>query len=979
MYIPLYVKTNYSLLSSLFSIDDIISLCLKNNITSIAICDKTMYACMEFYKKCLKNNIKPIIGYEANILDNKVLLYAKDYEGYKSLIKLSTINSERDLTIDDLTKYNNNLIAIVPFNNLIIYKDISSFYKNIYIGCKTSLEEKEASTITKDLVYINELLYLSKKDSEYLKYLEMIRDGKTISDEYTFNKINNFYVSESDLLKVVSKRLIDNTKTISDMCNLTFPKAKLLLPIYKCEDGMDSKTYLAKLSYFGLSKRLVGNILDNYKERLKYELSIIDKMGFSNYFLVVYDFIKYAKKNNILVGPGRGSAAGSLVSYSLGITDIDPLKYDLLFERFLNPERVSMPDIDTDFPDVYREQVIDYVTNKYGLKNVAGIITFGTLGLKQAIRDVSRVLNIPLYKVDELCKCIPMVNKLNIKEFYNSNMKFKSLIDNDKKLEKMLQVVNIIEGFPRHTSIHAAGIVMSEDALDEVIPLVKNDNNYITGYSSNYLEELGLLKMDFLGLKNLTTIMNIIKDIKANENITIDFNNIPLDDKDAISIFTTANTLGIFQFESTGMRNFLYKLKPTSFEDIFAAIALFRPGPAVNIDSYIRRAHGLEKIEYIDDSLKDILYNTYGIIIYQEQIMLIASKMANYSLGEADILRRAMSKKKMDILKAEEEKFIKNSTLNGYSLEVSKKVFDLILNFANYGFNRSHSVAYSIIAYKMAYLKSHYPKYFYSNLLSSEIGSETKTKEYIYEAKQVGINILKPNILLSSDHYEVVEDGIVFPISSIKSVGVVACSDILKARATGFTDIYDCFSKLTARSITKKILEALIDADCFAPFGYNHATIHHNLDNLINYAELTKDLDPSLVIKPEIEVVKEYSKESLMLSEKEVFGFYFSMHPVTNYKKEYNTIPLKKVAEYYNKTIELIGLIDNIKVIDTKKHEKMAFIKISDEDASADITLFPQIFELNKDLAKAEVIKVLGTIEKRFDKIGIIAKKIEKL
>ena len=765
------------------------------------------------------------------------------------------------------------------------------------------------------------------------------------------------------------------------MTLLIFPSPKLLLPIYKDTKGMTSASYLFELSKTGLSRRLGGDIPQNYKDRLSYELNIINEMGFSNYFLVVYDFIKYAKKNKILVGPGRGSAAGSLVSFSLGITDIDPLKYNLLFERFLNPERKTMPDIDTDFPDDKRKEVIDYVISKYGEKNVSGIVTFGTLGIKQVIRDVSRVLNIPIYKIDALSKFIPNMSRENLIDFYNKNQAFKARIDSDKELTKMFKIAIKLEGFPRHTSSHAAGIIMSEVQLDEVIPLTYSDGMYLSSYSMEYLEDLGLLKMDFLGLKNLSMISNILNDIKTNYNKEIEFSKIPLDDKESLKIFYDANTCGIFQFESTGMKQFLNKLKPKSFEDIFAAIALFRPGPADNIDTYIKRKNNLEKIEYLDPCLKPILSNTYGIIIYQEQIIQVANIFAGYSLGEADILRRAMSKKKIDLLKSEEEKFIKKSIERGHDKEIAKKIFDLILKFAGYGFNRSHSVAYSIIAYKMAYLKAHYKNEFFANLLSNAIGSEYKTKEYILEARKNKIEIEKPDINLSSDRYIVNKDKIIYPFSNIKQVGVVASHSILKAREEKeFTDIYDCFSRLIINGVTKKTIESLIYADCFRSFNYNKNTLILNLDSLINYAELTKDLDPSLVIKPEIEEFNEYNKDDLLKQEKEVFGFYLVNHPTTSYyAKEQNCIHLEDIGNYFNKRVNMIILVEKVKVIETKKHDKMAFVVGSDETSNRDFTIFPKVYEKYPDISKGDILKVNGNIERRYDNLQIVVNDIIRL
>lgn len=975
----LYIKTNYSLLSSLISIDSLIDMAIKNKLNTLSICDDNLTSTMIFYNKCINNGIKPVIGLDVKYNNTNILLYAKDYDGYKNLIKLSTIMSEREVTIDDIEKYNNNLICIVPFSSIELYNEIHNLYDDIYIGVGNSIEEKESKKISSKLVFINKVLYLKKQYSEYLKYLFMIRDGKTISDDISF-KDNYNYPLFDNAYNLVSKGTVDNIYVILKKCNLKIEKRNDLLPVF--DDSVDGDEYLKSLSIKGLTKRLNDNVSLNYKNRLFYELDIIKKMGFSNYFLVVYDFIRYAKKNKILVGPGRGSAAGSLVAYSLGITDVDPLKYDLLFERFLNPQRVTMPDIDTDFPDIYRQDVIDYVTKKYGEKRVSGIITFGTMAPKLVLRDVGRVLNVPIKTIDSLCKHIPNVTKQKLKDFYMENEDFKNIIDSSDKLTLLYNISNLIEGFPRHTSIHAAGIVMSRIDLDEVIPLVKSDDSYISAYSMEYLEELGLLKMDFLGIKNLTTIMNIISDIKIHENIDVDFSSIPLDDEETIELFKNADTCGIFQFESDGMKNFLKKLKPTSLNDIFAAIALFRPGPAVNIDSYIRRKHNIESVEYISTSLEKILAPTYGIIIYQEQIMQIANVMAGFSLGEADILRRAMSKKKLDLLKSEEKKFIDGSISNGYSKEIAEKVFNLILNFANYGFNKSHSVCYSIIAYKMAYLKVKYPKYFFANLLSSVINNESKTLEYIKEARKLGIKILLPNINRSTNKYEVDDDGILFPISNIRNVGSAISSYILANRTSPFTDIYDCFSKIVSRNVNKSVIESLINSSCFDEFGYNKATLNYNLDNLINYATLTKEIDSEFVMKPDIELRDEYSKDLLLDLEKQSLGIYLSDHPTVIYKSKldgkYKNV--NEINKNFNKTVGLVVLIEKIKIINTKNNDKMAFALSSDETGSCDLTFFPTQYEKYKDIInKGDVIYITGQVQRRFDKYQVVVQNVNKI
>lgn len=977
MYIPLYNKSNYTLLSSLIKIDDLITYASKNNISSIALTDTTMYGTMEFINKCKSKNIKPIIGLDIILDEYNIVLLAKDYDGYKSLIKLSTIQNEAKVIEDNLKQYNKGLIAIIPYEHKDKYLSLEKIYSNIYLGYTNKSQEQEVRLLTENIVFFRESLYIDEEDSSLLTYLYLIRDGKTISDETNY-KVTNHELLIENLSSLTDEIGLNNTIKISDMCNLEFPKPKLLLPIYKCEDP---KKYLFELCKVGLTKRLGGNIPSNYKDRLTYELGVINEMNFPNYFLVVYDFIKYAKKNGILVGPGRGSAAGSLVAYSLGITDIDPIKYNLLFERFLNPERKTMPDIDTDFPDNKRDEVINYVINKYGAKRVSGIVTFGTLGVKQVIRDVGRVLNIPIYKIDSLCKFIPGFTKNKLKDFYEKNQAFKARIDSDTTLSNMYKIATKIEGFPRHTSSHAAGIVMSQVDLDEVVPLTTGDGMYLTSYSMEYLEDLGLLKMDFLGLKNLTIITNIINDIKILTNEEIVFSKIPLDDKETLKIFEEANTSGIFQFESVGMRNFLRQLKPNKFEDIFAAIALFRPGAAINIDSYIRRKHGEEKITYLDDCLKPILLDTYGILIYQEQIIQVASIYAGYTLGEADILRRAMSKKKFDLLKNEETKFIEKSVQNNHSQEQAKEIFNLILNFAGYGFNRSHSVAYSLIAYKMAYLKCHYKTIFFANLLTNVIGSESKTHEYIMEARANKIEIVKPTINESEERYIVKNNKIIYPISNIKSIGVVVTRTIKKAKETGkFTDIYDCLSRLYIAGIGKKSIEVLINADVFKEFGYNRATLIYNLDSLFNYAELTKDIDPTLVMKPEIELQTEYPNSYLLEKEKEVFGFYLSKHPTTIYKNSNPyCIPLNTVESYFSKKIDTLILVDKVKVIDTKKGDRMSFITGSDETATMDYTLFPKVYNEYSNIQKGDLLKVRGTVEKRLNQYQIVVEKIKYL
>ncbi len=974
MYTPLYIKTENTLLSSMINIDSLIEFANKNNIKSLSITDNNMYGVMEFYHKCIDNNIKPIVGLEVILDNNKFLLYCLNYNGYKNLIKIATLLSDNNLDYDFLMKYNNDLLCIVPFasiNNL--YSKLEIAFKYIYIGYK---DLKERENLSGDnLIYINEILYLNKSDSSYYKYLLGIKDG-IILEQVNYSNHSNYLITLDEIKKLYPDDLENNYK-ITELCNLKIEFNLDLLPVYDCPNNINSFEYLKQLSIEGLKKIFGIEVSKKYIDRLKYELDIINKMGFCNYFLVVYDYVRFAKENGILVGPGRGSAAGSLVSYCLNITTIDPIKYDLLFERFLNPERISMPDIDIDFEYDRREEVINYCREKYGQKKVAPIITFGTLGAKQVVRDVGRVMDIDLNTVDNLAKLLD--SRLSLKENYNKNIKIKNLLNINKELFNLYKIAAKFEGLKRHKTIHAAGVVMSRYDLDEIIPLDKHtDGFYLTGYSMEYLEEIGLLKMDFLALRNLSTITDILNQINTNEKINLTFDNIPLNDEEAIKIFTNCYTLGIFQFESVGMMNFIRKFKPDCLDDIIAALALFRPGPMKNIDTYIKRKHGVENVDYLHPDLIEILKPTYGIIVYQEQIMQIAVKLAGYSLGEADVLRKAMSKKKGDVLLAEKDKFINQSVSRGYDYNIASKVFDFILRFAEYGFNKAHSVSYGIIAYKMAYLKAHYKEYFMKSLLSSVMGSESKTKDYIYECKVLGIDLRSPDINLSTDEYIIDRNSLRYPLSGIRNIGGVITTTILNERENGqFIDIFDFVKRLYGKSINKKSLQTLNHAGCLVSLGFNERTIDENLDLIINYGEIGGLLDNDESLKPVLNIVMEYSNKELMKNEFEVFGFYLSKHPVTEYKIKYNTINLENINNYFDKFVDIVAYVDKLKIIKTKNNDEMCFITGSDEITNIDIVLFPTIFEMYKNIDVGDIIKVNGKVERRFDKYQLVVSKLE--
>lgn len=959
-YIPLRVKTSYSLLTSLNDIEKMISFCKENDIKTLCITDTNMYGVMEFYKECKKSGIKPVIGLELKVDDKLVILYAKDYEGYQNLTRLVYNMQDSQITKDVLLRYSSNLICVT--NSYDYFSDI---YEDIYYGY-SDINEKDD---TKKCVYINEILCFKESDREYLKYLYMIKHNKKIDDEINFNVPSNCYFDFKDYD-------YENALELISKCNVCFKQNKQLSPKY---DVDNSKEYLLNLCKKGLYKRFSGKVTKTYYDRLLYELDVIDKMGFNDYFLVVWDYVKYSKQNDILVGPGRGSAAGSLVAYSLGITDVDPIKYSLLFERFLNPERITMPDIDIDFESTRREDVVKYVINKYGKTRAVPIITFSTLSGKQVIRDVGRIFNMSTSILDRLSKLLEQNQTLS--EGLN-NVDLRKMLEQDYKLKNIFKISLKLEGLKRQISIHAAGVIISGLSLESYIPLKKYEDYYISGYSMEHLEELGLIKMDFLSLKNLTMILNILNDINKYSNTKISLKDIDVDDKNALKIFNNATTCGIFQFESTGMKRFLEKFKPNNFDDVVAAIALFRPGPSQNIDSYIRRKNGLEKIDYIDKSLYEVLKPTYGIIVYQEQIMQIANIMAGYSYAEADVLRRAMSKKKKEVLVNEKDRFIKQSIERGYKKEVAIKTYDYILEFANYGFNKAHSVAYTMIALKMAYLKVYYKEYFMSSLLTNAIGNESKTKEYINECKKMDIDILKPNINLSEYYYKKEGNSIRFSLASIRNVGSITCKEIINERDKNgsFIDFIDFVKRTYGKSVNKKTIESLIDADVFSDFNYNHKTLYSNLDVVINYANLVKDLDESLIDKPILSIEEEHQIEELAKREREVFGFYISNHPVSRQKAKYkNIVNTNEIDKYFDKNVNMIVYVNRITSSKTKKNDVMGFISANDEFGDVDIVVFPKNYELISDVEKQDIILLNGKVQKRMSKYQVVLEKLKKL
>ncbi len=941
------IKTDYSLLQSLIQIKDLIFYALKEGYQTLGIIDDNLSGSMEFISSCQKNNIKPVVGYETKINDKTIILYAKNYSGLKSLFKLNTYLLNNSLNTIELTKYINNLIILIPFSSKELYEQLSRISNNLFIGYETDEEKLLALLLTNKVVYLKPVLALTKEDTQYLNTLNAINEGKTL-DELEKKDYSAFYLKPSDV------------SNITNLIDLKIVKSKNLIPHFDKKIA-DSYKYLETLAIKGLSKRLDGKITEDYKERLLYELKVIKEMGYVDYFLIVYDYVKFAIQNNIFVGPGRGSAAGSLVTYSLGITSINPLKYNLLFERFLNPERITMPDIDIDFDALRRNEVVDYVKERYGKLKAMGIMTYGTLAAKQVLISVSKAHDLD---ISYLLKLIHP--KKSLRE--NLTSEVTKILNSNLEIKKIYYEALKLEGLKKHISTHAAGVVISGVQLDEVIPISQSGDVYLTGYTMNYLEDLGLLKMDFLAIKDLTTIADILEMVPEKLNIK----EIELNNEEVLNRFTTANTTGIFQFESEGIKSFLSKLKPKVFTDLVVALALYRPGPMENIPSFIRRKEGKEKLDYIVPELEEVLKETYGIIVYQEQIMQIFSIIAGYTYAEADIIRRAISKMQKDIILKEEERFMERAQKNGYSLEKAEEIYNLILKFANFGFNKSHSVAYALVGYQMMYLKVKYPEYFYSSLLNINLGSVSKTKEYIDEAKFLNNKILKSDINLSSNNY-IIDNGIRMPLNIIKNVGDTAASDIVKERGNGpYLDFYDLVARTYGKSVNTKTLENLIMGGALDSFNETRKTLMENISNAILYAELISGLDTSLVARPTLEISEEYPANDLMNKELELYGFYVSNHPAS----KYNEIKINTIPNYFDKVITTIGLLENVKTIKTKKNDTMAFMQISDETGKLDYTIFPNRIDYVNRVKNGDLLKVIGKVE-RLDRYQIVVNTIE--
>lgn len=1060
MFTHLHVHSEYSLLDGACRIGPMVDRALELGQTSLAVTDHgVMYGIADFYRYAKKKGLKPILGceiytaartiydktYEYDSKMGHLVLLAENDIGYHNLMKLVSIahidgfyyKPRTDFNI--LQKYSKGIIALsaclagdIPQAILnsgmeearkVTQRYISIFGREnfvIELQNQNLPEQMELNarlvSLAKEfgLLYVatNDAHYLRKEDAKYQDVLMCIEMGKTVDDPNRMKfQTEEFYLkSEDEMLRQFEKypEAVENTQLIAERCNVELEFGKYHLPKFKLEPGTDSFSYLKELCYKGLKERYSD--WENKVNQLDYELGVIHDMGFVDYFLIVWDFIKYAKDNGISVGPGRGSAAGSLVSYCLGITTIDPIEYNLLFERFLNPERVSMPDIDIDFCYERRGEVIDYVVKKYGKEQVAQIVTFGTLGAKAAIRDVGRALSVNLKTVNEVAKLVPFDLHMTLDKALKESRELSDLYKSEFEIKNLIDTAKAVEGMPRHTSTHAAGVVITEKPVSDYVPLQKNDEVITTQFTMTTLEEMGLLKMDFLGLRNLTIIAHAVELVNRNRNEKLDIEKIDYTDKETYQLIASGNTNGIFQLESSGMKQFLKEFMPSTLEDIIAAISLYRPGPMQSIPTYIRNKRDPSKITYLDPVLKPILETTYGCIVYQEQVMQIVQAMAGYSLGRADLVRRAMSKKKHDVMERERQIFIYGNQKEGVdgcvnrgiSVDVATKVFDDIADFASYAFNKSHAAAYAVVAYRTAYLKCHYPVEFMAAMLTSILDSFDKIPKYIEEARGMGIGVLPFDINHSHDVFTVEKGNIRFGLVAVKNVGRSAVLSIVKEREENglFTSFSDFIDRM--HDLNKRMVESLIKCgafDCFGNFRSQLLAVYEKMiddaarkrrENIEGQISLL-DFSDEAVSENELPSMEELPKRELLAYEKEVTGFYLSGNPLDEFRDKVKSAGKDKIesvlasfqggeaGRYHdNDMVILCGVIGNIRLKTTKSGSRMAFSTLSDYTGSIEMVIFPKIFgEYTALLQPDRVVVVHGRISAREENdISISAERI---
>ncbi len=1001
MAILLYNRSCYSLLQSTIKVTDLIDFAMNNGLKAIGICEKeNLFSAKEFFDECKKANIKPLIGTEIsiNIEDRKleVLIYPTNNQGYITLIDI--ISYKRELNLQNLLDISTDFNIIIKtdsyFWSLLNENNISkitsiieslSKYDNIYFSSLAN--NKAMNRKINDLILplcknfnvktiaIDIALYSDENHYEAYKCLKAIDKNTTIDDSNLLLITDASLKTPQIMTLLFDKQSLDNISLFVNEINLDLDKIKTKLPTFDNNYSLDNKEYLKQLCLKGLQKRLNNKVTQNYLDRLLYELNIINTMNFEDYFLIVYDIMLYCSKNDILIGPGRGSAVGSLVCYCLGITHIDPIKYDLLFERFLNKNRVTMPDIDIDFPDKKRAQAIEYVKNKYGLLNVSNIITFGSLTTRALIRDLGKVLNVNQNNINVLLQTLrgEKDDKLTWQQLYQENLNFNRAINATNQLQKLYSIGCILYELPKNVSTHASGILISEDKLIDVIPLIISNDNYIATYRMEYLESMGLIKFDFLGLKNLSIIEETLNLI----NKKIDIYKIPLNEKRVFNMLSNGDSSGIFQLESAGMRETLRKIKPSTLEEIATVIALYRPGPKLFINQYNFNKNNPDRINYLHPDLEPILKDTYGIMIYQEQIMQIAVKIAGFSLTKADMLRRAISKKSSAQLESLKNDFIEGCVNNNYSLDIAEKIYANIDKFADYGFNKSHAIGYSLLAYTMAYLKVLYPLEFYCALLNSKLGSNDNVR-YLTECKMKKIPIAIPDINLSKDVFYVYDNSIIFPFNQIKNISNLVSKTIINDRNSKglYQGFIDFVSRMHLLNIDKDKIEIFIRSGCLDTFKLSHNSMLEVLDDVIDYVKLCtyeenneKLIDLSLVSPPLIRRISDNYTE-VLFDQQTYLGLFINNHPIERYRLDYpKTIP-SLVAKNRVGNMSLILIIISSRQTTTRANEPMCFVKCYDEYGSIDLVFMPDKYLLYKEfIKKGIIIKVQGQKNKGRDTV----------
>lgn len=1028
----LHLHTEYSLLDGACRIDSLMDHVKSLGQTSVAITDHgVMYGAVDFYKAAKAAGIKPIIGVEAYIADGSMktqhgvadkirhhlVLLCENNEGYRNLIKLVSdsftdgfyVKPRMDKEL--LRKYSKGIIALsaclageIPTllanDKYDEAKAVALEYNDIFGRGNFFLEvqnhglPEEIKIIPKlqrlsketgiPLVATNDAHYLKKEDSKIQKILVCIQTNHTIDEDTGLDfRTDEFYVKSEAEMRELFKFIpeaIENTEHIANRCNVEFEFGKIKLPHFDLPENVPADTpheeYLSELARTGFHARYEGRVtsdtLKNYYDRMQYELSVINSMGYTDYYLIVHDFVAYAKSQGIPVGPGRGSGAGSIVAYCIGITDIDPMKYNLIFERFLNPERVSMPDFDIDFCYERRSEVIDYVISKYGEDRVAQIVTFGTLAARAAVKDVGRVLGIPYAKVDDVSKKIPWKLGHNLKKAISANPELKKLYDTDLQVHELIDIALKIEGMPRHTSTHAAGVVITRDAVNEYVPLAKKDDSVVTQYTMTALDELGLLKMDFLGLRTLTVVADTENLIRKKEpEFSVD--DIDYCDSATYEMFGKGETEGVFQFESTGLRAVMTQFKPTSIEDLTALTSLYRPGPMDSIPTYIRNRHNKNLITYKTPQLENILGVTYGCLVYQEQVMQICRELAGYSLGHADIVRRAMSKKKHDVMEKERTAFVEGCMNRGIDERTANSVFDDMTSFASYAFNKSHAAAYATLAFKTAYLKCHYPAEFMACQITSVLHFTDKVREYIAECNSLGIEILPPDVNRSFGKFTILDGKICFGLLAVKGLGTALIDDIVNERETNgrYVSFYEFLKRIHGRNFNRKAIESLVKCGALDSLGLNRRQMlvilpeiiseldndrRKNVDGQLGFFDMGNDDLTSSLSEREIPVLPELSKNDLLLYEKETTGLYISGHPMQDYEDISRRVGSAKICELLeasddgttkyrdNSLVRLVTLVSGIKVKVTKNNTTMANAIAEDITGAIELVVFPKTY-----------------------------------